>query len=248
MFAGVDQFYGTRRCERAAPASAEHARPDLPDGGGRLRRGSRRGDDDGEQRRSRRSVGIQIPSVDNWIAGFQQGVYDTKPEVDAPGRVLERLRRSGSVQGDRARPHRAGRRRRLPGGRPLRAGRARRRLLGRGVRDRRRCGPVVRGALRHHERAEAAPVVGLRRRQVVRRRNVHDGRQLLLRRSPTCRTRSSLRPSPLTCHRTCRTPPRRRRSRSPAGRSTRRRRSTRSRSRRVRRGRAASAARPPTAP
>ena len=50
-----------------------------------------------------------------------------------PGRVLGRLRRSGSVQGDRARPHLAGRRRRLPGGRSLRAWRARRRLIGRGV-------------------------------------------------------------------------------------------------------------------
>jgi basic membrane protein A len=29
--------------------------------------------------------GEKIPSVDNWIAGFQQGVYDTKPEVEVLG-------------------------------------------------------------------------------------------------------------------------------------------------------------------
>jgi basic membrane protein A len=29
--------------------------------------------------------GEKIPAVDNWIAGFQQGVYDTKPEVEILG-------------------------------------------------------------------------------------------------------------------------------------------------------------------
>ena len=92
--------------------------------------------------------GKKIPPVDNWIAGFQYGVKQTKPEHQDRERVLAGLRGSRQVQGDRARPDRARLGRRLPGRRQVRPRSDRRRLREGQDGDRRRRRPVRPGRLR----------------------------------------------------------------------------------------------------
>ena len=126
--------------------------------------------------------GIKIPSVDNWIAGFQQGVKDTNPEVKVLNAysqdfvdqakckeiALDQISQGSDVVFQ------------VAGHCGLGAIDAA--CEGGKLRDRRRRRSVGPGRLRDLERPEAAPVVRLQRHPVVHRRRVRGRHEPVLRR------------------------------------------------------------------